>query len=313
MCSGQPAIPTAMTIRNLQHIALSVPDVAVGRKFYTDFGMTAGERGGLTVLRCHGRDQDQVILTEGRTKRMHHIAFGTRAEELPALKQRLEANGTKLLDPPQDAPADGVWFRDPDGLLVNVRAAESAQWRSTAEWRINSPGHLNRSGAPGHPRRDMEVRPTRLGHVLRFTPQLEAMVDFYIRVVGLKLSDRAQDIVAFLHAHGGSDHHVLGFIKCDRPGFHHASFEVANVDEIGIGACRMLDKGYRDGWGFGRHVIGSNFFHYIRDPWNSMAEYFCDIDYIPADMDWKPTNYPAEDSLYVWGPEPPEAFGVNFE
>ena len=38
-----------------------------------------------------------------------------------------------------------------------------------------------------------------------------------------------------------------------------------------------------------------------------------DIDYIPADANWKATNYPAEDSLYVWGPKPPEAFGMNFE
>jgi catechol 2,3-dioxygenase len=142
---------------------------------------------------------------------------------------------------------------------------------------------------------------------------MEKMVDFYTRVVGLQLSDRAQDIVAFMRGHGGSDHHIFGYIKSDRPGFHHASFEVGNVDEIGMGACRLLDKGYKDGWGFGRHVIGSNFFHYIRDPWDSMAEYFCDIDYIPADSNWKATNYPAEDSLYVWGPKPPEAFGMNFE
>jgi catechol 2,3-dioxygenase-like lactoylglutathione lyase family enzyme len=157
------------------------------------------------------------------------------------------------------------------------------------------------------------ARPTRLGHVLRFTPQLERMLDFYTRVAGLKLSDRAQDIVAFLHTHGGSDHHVLAFLASDRPGFHHASFEVGNIDEIGLGARRMLDRGYRDGWGFGRHVIGSNFFHYVRDPWMSLAEYFCDIDYIPADADWQPTNYAPQDALYVWGPQPPEAFGTNFE
>jgi hypothetical protein len=85
------------------------------------------------------------------------------------------------------------------------------------------------------------------------------------------------------------------------------------VDEIGMGACRLLDKGYRDGWGLGRHVIGSNFFHYVRDPWQSLVEYFCDIDYIPETAEWKPTNYPPEDALYVWGPKVPEDFGVNFE
>ena len=75
----------------------------------------------------------------------------------------------------------------------------------------------------------------------------------------------------------------------------------------------LLDKGYRDGWGFGRHVIGSNFFHYIRDPWGSLVEYFCDIDYIPDGADWKPKDYPAADSLYAWGPGVPADFGRNFE
>ncbi|MGB7542734.1 MAG: VOC family protein [Burkholderiales bacterium] len=302
-----------MTIRNLQHIALTVPDAAAGKNFYTDFGLEGVEHGNRIVMRCHGRDQDQVILVEGKRKQAHHVCFGTRADDLEGMKQRLEQYGTRLIDAPKETPGGGVWFRDPDGLLVNVRAAEPAPWLPAPEWKINNPGHLNRAGVPGHPKRDIQVRPRRLGHTLRFTPQMEKMVDFYTRVVGLRLSDRAQDIVAFMHGHGGSDHHIFGFIKNDKPGFHHASFEVANVDEIGMGACKLLDKGYRDGWGFGRHVIGSNFFHYVRDPWNSMAEYFCDIDYIPANMDWKATNYPPEDSLYVWGPKTPEDFGVNFE
>jgi len=302
-----------MTVRSLQHIALAVPNAERGRKFYKDFGLEDREVGNTVVMRCHGRDQDQVILVEGPKKNMHHIRFGTRAPELAELKQRLERAGVRLLDPPNETPTDGLWFRDPDGLLVNVGVAESARWRIAPEFKINNPGHLNRSGVPGHPARDLPVRPTRLGHTLRHTAQFETMLDFYTRVVGLILSDRSQDIVAFLRGHGGSDHHIFGFIKSDRPGFHHASFEVGNLDEIGIGANRLLDKGYRDGWGFGRHVIGSNFFHYIRDPWNSMAEYFCDIDFIPADTKWEARNWPAEDSLYVWGPKTPEDFGANFE
>jgi catechol 2,3-dioxygenase-like lactoylglutathione lyase family enzyme len=302
-----------MTIRSLQHYALTVPDVEIGKAFYTDFGLIARDEADRAVLRCDGREQDQVILLEGPRKQLHHIAFGTRAEDLERLEKRLQASHIALLEPPKNCAGDGLWFSDPDGVLINVRVAEAAPWQSAPEWKLNTPGHFARLGRPGHPKRDTRVRPTRLGHILRFTPQLDRMIDFYTRTAGLKLSDRAQNIVAFLHTHGGSDHHVLAFLSSDRPGYHHASFEVANVDEIGMGACHMLDKGYRDGWGFGRHVIGSNFFHYIRDPWMSLAEYFCDIDYIPADADWQPTDYAAEDSLYVWGPKPPESFGVNFE
>jgi len=44
-----------------------------------------------------------------------------------------------------------------------------------------------------------------------------------------------------------------------------------------------------------------------------LAEYFCDIDRIPGDGSWRPTDYPAEDALYLWGPLPPAEFGANFE
>ena len=303
-----------MTVRSLQHIALTVPDVAVGKKFFGDFGLEAREDGNRAVMRCRGRDQDQVILVAGSKKRMHHICFGASADALAGLKRRLVQNATKLVDPPRETPGDGLWFHDPDGLLVNVRAAAAAPWLDAPEWKINNPGHLNRIGVPGHPARELPVKPRRLGHTLRFTPNLARQVEFYTRVVGMRLSDRSQDIVAFLRSgEGGSDHHVLGFIAADQPGYHHASFEVANLDELGVGACRLLDQGYRNGWGVGRHVIGSNFFHYIRDPWGSLVEYFCDIDYIPADADWTPKNYPAADALYAWGPDVPDDFGVNFE
>jgi catechol 2,3-dioxygenase-like lactoylglutathione lyase family enzyme len=302
-----------MTVRNLQHIALAVPDASVGERFYTEFGMEARDQGNRIAMRCLGREQDQVILLDGPKKAMHHISFGTREQEFGELKQRLEKNAVKLLDAPKETPGEGLWFRDPDGLLVNVKIAEPTPWRTAPDWKINSPGNLNRAGTPGHPKRDHRVHPTRLGHVLRFTPQMDTMLDFYTRIVGLRLSDRAQDIVAFMRGQGGSDHHIFGFIKSDKPGHHHSSFEVSNIDEIGIGACNLLDKGYANGWGFGRHVIGSNFFHYVRDPWNSLAEYFCDIDYIPGDCNWEAKNYPPEDSLYVWGPKTPEDFGFNFE
>ena len=303
-----------MTVRSLQHIALTVPDATVGKKFYGDFGLEARDDGKRVVMRCHGRNQDQIVLVEGRKKRMHHICFGARADAIAGLKKRLEKNGTRLVDAPKETPGDGVWFRDPDEVLVNIRVAEPAPWADAPEWKINNPGHLNRVGVPGHPSRAAPVRPRRLGHTLRFTPNLDRMTDFYLGVVGMRLSDRSPGIIAFLRSgEGGSDHHVLGFIKDDRPGYHHASFEVGNIDELGMGACRLLEKGYRDGWGFGRHVIGSNFFHYIRDPWGSLVEYFCDIDYIPDGADWKPKDYPAADSLYAWGPNVPEDFGRNLE
>ena len=36
----------------------------------------------------------------------------------------------------------------------------------------------------------------------------------------------------------------------------------------------MRESGWEPEWGLGRHVIGSNYFYYIRNPWGSLAEFF---------------------------------------
>jgi catechol 2,3-dioxygenase len=138
-------------------------------------------------------------------------------------------------------------------------------------------------------------------------------MDFYVNILGLKLSDRSEYDIAFLHGAYGSDHHLAAFVKSNGPGVHHLSWDVGSVDAVGLGAEQMRRKGHKQGWGVGRHVLGSNYFHYVRDPWGSYAEYSFDIDFIPASLDWPAANQPGEDSFYVWGPEPPEDFAVNYE
>lgn len=303
-----------MPIRSFQHLALSVPDAAVGRDFYTAFGLEAVDRGNHVAMRCKGRDQDQVVLIEGsKKKELSHISLGTNAAELKEIQQRLEGAGVALLDPPSNVEGDGIWFRDPDGQLLNVKVAEAAPWRTDPEWLINTPGHTKRLNARGCPPRDLPVEPRRLGHMIMFTPNVDRKLDFYITMLGMRLSDRSGDFIAFMHHEPPSDHHVIALLKDDKPGLHHASFEVGTPDEISIGAQRLMEKGYRDGWGFGRHVIGSNFFHYLRDPWGSLVEYFCDIDYIPEGATWDARDWPLEDSFYIWGPNPPSDFGINFD
>ncbi|MFI4961276.1 MAG: VOC family protein, partial [Hyphomicrobiales bacterium] len=157
------------------------------------------------------------------------------------------------------------------------------------------------------------VRPRRLSHVLTFTRDVDASIKFYERTLGLRLSDRSADLVAFMYGIHGSDHHLLALVKSSAPGFHHCSWDVASVNDIGLGAMRMHDKGYSKGWGLGRHVLGSNYFHYVRDPWGSFAEYSCDIDYIPKEDRWPAADHKPEDSFYLWGPDVPPEFTINYE
>jgi catechol 2,3-dioxygenase-like lactoylglutathione lyase family enzyme len=167
-------------------------------------------------------------------------------------------------------------------------------------------------GAPSRSRAPL-VRPRRLAHMLIFTRDVPKAIDFYRKVLGFRLSDRSGDDIGFMHCIHGSDHHVLAFVKSEGPGLHHLSWDVESINHIGIGAMQMADKGFTAGWGLGRHVLGSNYFHYVRDPWGSYAEYSSDIDYIPVDHDWKGADHPPEDSFYVWGPTPPPDFAFNYE
>ena len=89
------------------------------------------------------------------------------------------------------------------------------------------------------------------------------------QALGMGLADHAQYVVAFCCAKKDSDHHVVAFARSSGIGFHHGSFMVDDPDQVGRGGRALLARSRRGDWGFGRHMIGSNFFHYIQDPWGS--------------------------------------------
>ena len=300
----------ALGVHSLDRFVLAVPDLAPAQRFYTAFGLDVQERYSSLALRTFGNDQPWGTVVEGKRKRLHHISFGCFPEDLPYLQERAEANGVELLDPPAGFESNGFWCRDPAGVLVEVKVAPktSPSHKTSGTW-TSSPEGV--AGAPVRANAPL-VRPRRLSHVLVFTPDIDKAIGFYCSNLGLRLSDRS-DRVAFLHAIHGSDHHILAFAESSAPGTHHCSWDTQSIDDIGLGAMNMAGKGYTKGWGLGRHVLGSNYFHYIQDPWGSFAEYSCDIDYIPATQPWEAGNHRPEDSFYLWGPEPPEDFTTNRE
>ncbi|HXT03645.1 MAG TPA: VOC family protein, partial [Casimicrobiaceae bacterium] len=206
----------------------------------------------------------------------------------------------------------GIWTRDPDGtpvqLVVGPKVSPPAQARSAA-----SPSIAPGKGAAPSRNAASPVRPRRLSHVLLFTPDVQRQIDFYADTLGLRLSDRSGDVIAFLHAPHASDHHLVAFAKSDARGLHHSSWDVGSFDDVGLGAELMKSHGYAKGWGIGRHVLGSNYFYYVQDPWGSWAEYSFDIDFVPATLDWPAADHPPEDSFYIWGPTVPDDFVVNYE
>jgi catechol 2,3-dioxygenase-like lactoylglutathione lyase family enzyme len=303
--------PGVLGVHSLDHFALTVPDLAEAQSFFAAFGLDTRPRGDALELYTFDHPHRWAVLTEGRRKRLHHVSFGAYADDMEAFRARLAALDVERIAAPADADAESLWFRDCDGNAVEIRVAEKSSpgAKSPTDATPTAPGTRNApirgTTAP--------VRPRRLAHTLLFSRDVPRSTRFYADALGLGLSDGAADIVAFMHAPHGSDHHVLAFAKSNGPGLHHSSWDTRSVDDIGLGAMAMAEKGHRRGWGLGRHVLGSNYFHYVQDPWGSFAEYSADIDFVPADGTWEPMMHAPENSFYLWGPEPPEDFVLNRE
>lgn len=305
--------PGELGIHSMDTFNMIVTDLKIAEDFYKSFGLDVREEGNGLGLYTFGSDHRWGSLAEGPKKKLNHLSFGAFEEDFEPMRQRIEGNGVKIMDAPRGYGYDsnGFWFQDPFGIQIEVKVAEksSPNEKSTFDM-ISSP-----AGTMGSTQRSKvrKVQPRRLAHLLVFTPSVPDSLAFYSKTLGLRLSDRSGDGICFMHGIHGSDHHLIAFAKSSAPGMHHCSWDVGNINQIGLGAMQMADKGYDKGWGLGRHVLGSNYFHYVQDPWGSYSEYSADIDYIPVDHDWEPGDYPAEDSIYLWGPKMPDDFVHNYE
>lgn len=306
-----PRRNNALGVHSLNHFAFSVPDLAPAERFYSAFGLDPRRSGNRIELYAHGHPHRWgSIHADGKPKRLQYLSFGAYEEDFDALRKRIEARGASAPHPLADGA--GVWIRDPDGTPIQVvvagKVSPSAKSKPSALSAVaaGKGAAPSRSGAP-------RVRPRHLSHVLLFTPDVPRQINFYSDVLGLRLSDRSGDIIAFMHGPHSSDHHLVAFAKSHAPGYHHSSWDVGSIDEVGLGAEQVKAQGYNKGWGVGRHVLGSNYFYYAQDPWGSWAEFSHDIDFVPADVDWPAADHPPEDSFYVWGPTVPDDFVVNHE
>ncbi len=299
------------SIHSIGEFVLSVPSLRQAEHFYTSFGLGVREEGNHLSLRAACGDHRWGRVVERERKFLHHVTFHCFEQDLPRFKSCLENSRIRLLDPPAEFGGDGLWFRGHDGILMEIRVGPKTSPDEISE--VKPPSY--EAGVRNAPYRRLaqKVEIQRLSHILLFTTGIDKAIEFYTNVLGLRLSDRSADVVAFLHAVHGSDHHIVAFAQSDRPGLHHVSWIVPSVDQIGLGAMAMADQGYKKSWGTGRHVLGSNYFHYIQDPWGSWCEYACGIDYIPACMDWIGKDHPLEDGFYLWGPDVPPEFVVNVE
>ena len=308
-----------MPVQGVKSYALDVPDLQAGVRFYSDAGLSESVAADVARFRCPGELHDAVVLRGGADrKRLRYVTL--RAGDLATTARDAERAGGRIITRPDDLADTNsdpeIWLEDPHGLVIQLVDQPAPRRLPEREPHVTNVAgstlRLNRSAIL--PRSHYApTTPLRLGHVLLFTPNVPASVAFVTDGLGMALADHSGEGIAFCCARKDSEHHVLAFAKAGDIGFHHASFAVSDPDAVGRAGRTLLEKSGRGDWGFGRHTIGSNFFHYVQDPWGSWFEYYSDMDFLEDATLWRATDYAPEDALASWGPPVPPDFVHNYE
>jgi catechol 2,3-dioxygenase-like lactoylglutathione lyase family enzyme len=299
-------------VHSIDHFALEVPQLEEAKEFLTAFGFQVEENKSQLLLRAAGSDHVWVRIFAGTRKRLAYLSLNCFKDDFSTIRTQILEAGGRPAEPRSDAANhEGFWFEDPDGNLLQLKVGPKTSPNFKPP--LNPGNGLPRLRGANARKDAKPIRPMRLSHVLMFTPDIQRTVSFYERSIGVRLSDGAEGIVAFMHAPHGSDHHMIAFAQGSAKGWHHSAWDVPDINHVGLGKMQMQRAGYSKGWGVGRHVLGSNYFHYVRDPWGSYWEYSADIDFVAPGGRWPGGNHPPDDSLYLWGPDVPDYFFENTE
>lgn len=296
-----------MAIHGLGSMTLGVPRVDEARQFYREFGLTESAPG--TFASRDGGEQLHVV--ERPVRQLVEVTLA--ADDPDDLARIADAATAHDLEVTHHGAT-----HDEYGSVSVVEPVVGIRVRAAMRDRITqSPNETPPMNGPGNTVRDGDrapaifaegpAAPRRLGHVLWGTPDIAASKRFLVDVLGFRLSDEAAGIIAFLRC--SPDHHNVGLMSSPVPFFHHSSWQVDDVDEIGRGAHHLITGDPMCSvWGLGRHFLGSNLFWYFRDPAGNFAEYFADLDQIGDDDAWIARDWAADKSLYAWGPPVPRDF-----
>jgi catechol 2,3-dioxygenase-like lactoylglutathione lyase family enzyme len=291
-----------VTVLRVERAVYGVSDVEECARFFTDLGLRRLDASGPGVslevlsgqvveLRAVADPDLPPPVETGSTLR--EVVWGVDSDSaLHAIVDRLGRD--------RSVDFDGVTAHtlDETGFGVGVtRARETALPDATGGY--NRVGHITRWNTP----RTMPnpVRPLRLCHVALNIPKdgREAAVEFYVRRLGFRITDRVWDMGVFMRADGDFDQHTfLLSHRPDRAGVNHTAYEVDGFDDVIIGANTMIERGWREARRLGRHTIGSNVFRFLHAPCGGRVELAADMDRV--DDSYGPNDHEQTPPHHMW-------------
>jgi catechol 2,3-dioxygenase-like lactoylglutathione lyase family enzyme len=278
-----------IALRRLDHVRLRVTDVdEAAARWCAQFGLVERERaGGAARLACDDEPYCLELVAASGTG-AEHVAYELRRScTIDDARAHFEALGVAC-----EAVDGGLRAADPDGNGVLVLPYREPASRLVAHARPASDQIV------GHPRK--------LGHVNFLTGRFAEQVDFYTRVLGMRVTDWLGDGGIWFHV--GSDHHVMALIDKGTAHLHHIAFDVVDIGQMRVALDHLGRHGRWLGWGPTRHGVGGNIASYVRIVEEEcFVELYCDMEQLEAEHE--PRRWPDDRfSSNTWGPLPPRSY-----
>src|SRR5690606_3388186 len=150
---------------------------------------------------------------------------------------------------------------------------------------------------PGRRVEAAEGIPERISHIVLHSPQHVALVEFFTKVLGFRVSDWLGDFMCFLRCNRA--HHRLAILP-GPPCLNHVAYDVPGVDGMMIGISRLRQSGVDIRWGPGRHKAGNNTFSYFVTPAGFAVEYTAELEEVDFEHHVHQVYTPAPRTMDQW-------------
>ena len=297
--------------KDLAYVRVEAPDLEVGEKFLTDFGLSISARSA-DVVYARGTDSPHhiYIMHQAKAPGFRSVAF--HMHSMDDLEKLHREGGASPVEK-QDEPGGGYRVRltDPHGFTVEaIHGMEELEPLDPGPGvPLNVDGQRNRVGKLADVNRGASTV-KRIGHVVLETKRIEEAYQWYWKHFGFLRTDKVvqpsgEDGFQFARLDKGleyTDHHTLGLQFCvdGTERLQHVSFEVKNIDDVMIGHDHLAEnKAYSHVWGIGRHRLGGQIYDYWKDPWGRIHEHWTDSDLL--NVEYEPTVQPLSGGRDYWG------------
>jgi catechol 2,3-dioxygenase-like lactoylglutathione lyase family enzyme len=286
----------------LGHATFETPDIEKAIEHYTQvIGLSLAGRDGKRAFLATRTGQLAVELQQGSQSKCIKLAFEVPATaDFADIRRELQTHGFASEERNDSVPglSKVLSFQDPKGTSIEL----FREWSYVCdEQQVVGAGVF------------------KLGHIAFFVPEPRAMVEFYGKVLGFRISDWIGDFFVFMRCN--ADHHTVNFIKGAKINMHHIAYEVRDFAHL-QSACDVLgQRKIPIAWGPTRLGPGHNvaIFHRDHDDW--ITEFYAELDQMKdeelgyfdprpwhRDRPQRPKVWENAVVAQIWGPPPTPDF-----